>query len=648
MYNKTHPTAVSATEPAAGFLMDGDTGKARLVVSRTRWKPLLRTILIASLGILFFCLALVTVYSMSFTGFSEYDDEGYVMIGLRSFLQGNALYDYVHSEYGPFYYLAEASLYTALHLQVTHDAVRAIMGAFWLLSAALCSWSVFRLTRSWILTALGFTAAIQLVRFFTGSPGHPEEVCLVLLIGVLVAACYLSDGAKLWIGALLGSLIAALALTKINIGVYAALAIGLALLKATPGGYKQKALFAGMTISGLVLPFIILTPLLPQEWAQRTVALVVLSIGGAILVAWRSETDQFVTPKLWIACTVALGVAGALVIAPFLMRGTTFSAMLSMSVLQHRGWVKDWYVAFEVPTELIPVTSLVLAITWVRISASSKARGPMIVVFNVIKFILSALWITTFLAAQWPLMYDLVVPFGWLVLVPSTGDFSKKPSFARVALCLLSVFSALYMLPVAGTQVAFSLVLTIPIVCVFLDDAGGMLVTVKRSEGVIRLAKIAAAVVLLTFNAYVALDAAQAYRRPEAMRLAGADRIHVPVQIAGDYRWMIATLNDSCDSNFSMPGIFSLYFWTNTPPPTRLLMSNWIGFLNPQQQQQVVNDLSRIQRLCIVYDPRLVEFWRRGQDVSKSPLARYIHDEFVASAKRRGYVILVRRDPIRR
>jgi hypothetical protein len=615
---------------------------------RTHWKPSLRTVGFSSLGVLFFSLGMVTVYPDSFTGFSEYDDEGYVMIGLRSFLQGNALYDFVHSQYGPFYYLVEASLYTVLHMQVTHNAVRAIMGSFWLLSAALCSWSIFRLTRSWILTALGFTAAIKLVRLFVGSPGHPEEVCLVLLIGVLVGACYLSDGAKLWIGALLGSLIAALALTKINIGVYAALAIGLALLKATPCGYTQKALFALMAIFGLSLPFIILTPLLQQQWAQRTVALVVLAIVAAVLVAWRSETDQFVTPKLWIACTVALGVVGVLIIAPFLMRGTTFSAMLSMSVLQHRSSVKDWYVPFDVPTELIPVTSLMLAVAWTRMSASSKARGPMIVVFNVIKFMISVLWITSFLAVQWPMMYDLVVPCGWLVLVPSSSDVSRKPSFARVALCLLSVFSALYLLPVAGTQVAFSLVLTIPIVCVFLDDAGGMLVTAKRSERVIRVATIAAVFILLTFNAYWALRSAQAYRGLKPLRLAGAERIHVAGKTAADYQWIIATLKNSCDSYFSMPGIFSLYFWTNTPPPTRLLMSNWVGLLSHEQQQQIVNDLSRIQRLCIVYDPRMVEFWRRGQDLSQSPLASYIHDEFVACAERRGYSILVRRDAIQR
>ena len=76
--------------------------------------------------------------------------------------------------------------------------------------------------------------------FFTGSPGHPEEVCAALLFGVLVSTCYLSERPSIWTAFLLGALIAALALTKMNIGCYITLATGLALLKASSGGHLQK------------------------------------------------------------------------------------------------------------------------------------------------------------------------------------------------------------------------------------------------------------------------------------------------------------------------------------------------------------------------------------------------------------------------
>jgi hypothetical protein len=615
---------------------------------RTRWKAWLRTTVLLSLAAVVLFTAAVNVYRSSFMNFAEWDDEGYVMIGLRSFLQGNALYDSVYSQYGPFYYVVEGSLYTLLHLPVTHDAVRASVAVFWLLSAVLCAWAAYWLTRSWILAGLGFTAAIRLLIFFTGSPGHPEEICLVVLLGILVSASYLSDRAAIWKGCLLGALIAALTLTKINIGAFAALAIGLALLKAMPSGTKQRALFALIALAGLSLPAVILAPLVHQQWAQKTAILLVLSISAALLVAWCTETEQFVTPPLWVASIVAFGVIAVLVVAIFLARGTTLFAMLYSTVLQYREFAKSWYLPFPVRTEVVPVLSLMLAIAWVRWSASSSVRKPIIVAFNIIKVFISVAWCFYLRIDQWPAMYNFLIPFSWLVLVPATADTSRKSPFARLALCLLTVLCALYILPVAGAQMAFSLVLTIPLVCVFLDDAKRMLVTALPLGKVVRIVEIAAVVLLLATNAFWARGAALNYRRLKPLLLPGAEQIHIKAKGVATYRGIRAALQSSCDSYFSMPGIFSLYFWTNTAPPTRLLMSNWIGLLNQTQQQQVVNDLSRVQRLCIVYNPRMVKFWRRGQDLSVSPLARYIYDGFAPSTHVGDYVILVRRDQIPR
>jgi hypothetical protein len=618
--------------------MDSSQTAALPQTRRTRALP---AILLSALAVSVLSMA-VKVYFKSFIGFSDWDDEGYVMIGVRALLQGNALYDHVYSQYGPFYYLVQGSLYTVLHIQVTHDAVRAIMGFFWLLSAVLCSWSIYRLTRSWILTGLGFLSAIKVLQFFTLSPGHPEEICAALVFGVLVSACYLGDRPSIWVASLVGALIAALALTKINIGCYVALATGLALLKASSRFRMQRALFAVASVAGLSLPLIVLSPYLHVRWAQAEVFLVVLSLSAAMLVVWCSEVEYFVGPSLWIGFPMAVGVAAVLIVSLFLVRGTTLPAMLYMTVLQHRDYATHWYYALRVRTELAPLLSLLLAVIWVRILASSEGRKPAIAVLNIVKILVSLLW---FLSLNHDsLMYNFVVPFAWLVLTPSIGDDSNKPPFARVALCLLSVFTALYLLPVAGAQVAFSVLLTIPIVCVFLNDAVVVPIAISRLGGRMRVVEVAAAVVLTMVSVRSAIRAVQEYRRLTPMELAGAERIHLVANKAADYRWITASLTNACDSNYSMPGIFSLYFWTKTEPPTELLASNWIGLLNTDQQQQVAKDLSRFQRLCVVYNASLVSFWRRGQDLSASPLARYIRDEFTPFAERDGYVVFIRKD----
>jgi hypothetical protein len=46
------------------------------------------------------------------------------------------------------------------------------------------------------------------------------------------------------------------------------------------------------------------------------------------------------------------------------------------------------------------------------------------------------------------------------------------------------------------------------------------------------------------------------------MALAGAEKIHVDAGQAA----ITASPTNSCDSNYSMPGIFSLYFWTSLLP----------------------------------------------------------------------------------
>src|SRR5262245_39746252 len=63
-------------------------------------------------------------FCLGFTFFAEYDDEGYVLISLKLFREGRALYNAVYSQYGPFYYEFMDALLSVLHLNVSHDVGR--------------------------------------------------------------------------------------------------------------------------------------------------------------------------------------------------------------------------------------------------------------------------------------------------------------------------------------------------------------------------------------------------------------------------------------------------------------------------------------------------------------------------------------------
>jgi len=619
--------------------------------------PPVYTILVAVCAAAALLVESVAVYFRAFTGFSWFDDEGYVLLGIRALRHGSRLYDQIYTQYGPFYFLLQSAIYSAFHAEVTHSAGRLVMIGFWLLTGLLCAWSVFRLTHSLLLTAAGFIATIKLLFFFTGSPGHPEELCVALVAAIAVTVCYCGGRHNRAAMVLFGALLAALTLTKINIGCYASIALALALCCASPPGRWRTVVYVLLSAATITLPFVVMKPLLASGWAQRVSLLVVLATSTSIVVAWRSCTPLFMTPRLWAAGTAAFLACSALIAGGFLLAGTSISAMLEMTVLQHRGVAKNWYISFPVYTELIPLLALALAVAWIRLGAASTQQARTMLAWNALKGAIGAMSLLATLGTfelGWKIpstiIYNIAIPFCWLVLVPSGGGIEEEDSkrFARTSLCLLGALVALYPLPVGGAQVSLSVVLTILTSCVYLDDArrtfaAAGILTAQR----MRIIEMAVAVPLAAVYLFDLTQSMRRYDLESPLALPGATRIRLDSAQAADYEWITGYLNRSCDSNFSMPEISSLYLWTKSESPTMWNVSDWYGLLDESRQQIVVQDLSRYPKMCVVYNPDLVEFWRRGQDLSRSPLARYIQAEFTAAASHGRYVVLVRKPPVR-
>src|SRR6266851_10407749 len=70
-------------------------------------------------------------YLRMFTGFTGYDDEGAMLVSLRSFISGHALYDQVVLQYGPFYFEVFRLLGT-LGVSFDNDSGRLVTLAVWL------------------------------------------------------------------------------------------------------------------------------------------------------------------------------------------------------------------------------------------------------------------------------------------------------------------------------------------------------------------------------------------------------------------------------------------------------------------------------------------------------------------------------------
>ena len=172
-------------------------------------------------------------HRLVFAQFQDYDDEGYLLVTVQQFLRGLPLYDQVYTQYGPAYYLWQQVLHTLLGIPVTHDATRVVTLVVWLTCAVLVGAIVWLLTKRRLLTALGTIAAFMHLTRMTYEPGHPQELCVLSVLGALALTTWrLAAKARLGPAASMGiwALVAVTALTKVNVGAFLAVALTLGLV----------------------------------------------------------------------------------------------------------------------------------------------------------------------------------------------------------------------------------------------------------------------------------------------------------------------------------------------------------------------------------------------------------------------------------
>ncbi len=133
------------------------------------------------------------------------------------------------------------------------------------------------------------------------------------------------------------------------------------------------------------------------------------------------------------------------------------------------------------------------------------------------------------------------------------------------------------------------------------------------------------------------------YQSFEPRNLPGASLVRADHSTAQLYRWAVGELV-KCPAVYSLPNISSLYFWTNQSPPTGVLNNDTLGLLSFEQQQRVIKDLEPHKELCILLFPKLMDFFDRGQLVTRPPLLEYVKDNFIEVESNGPFRLLHRRE----
>lgn len=601
------------------------------------------------------CVLAVLAYYWEFQGFSGWDDEGYLMMTIKQFLNGHKLYDQVYTQYGPFYYAVKWLIFRITGASVSNDSVRFVAVGIWLLYPCFCSWAILRISKSLSMAALCFSiVSIATSRVLRWEPGHPNDLSGLLLTALVFAAVFLEQRPALALP-IAGVICMAAMLVKVNTGAYLALGLLAGLLSFTKGLPMRKLVYGVFAIACLAFPTVLMKAHWSDPWAVSFDLVVTLSLISAFFIVSRTSVQTFITLRNWVVAAAAAILFGALVVGAFLAAGSTAGAILYGSVLQHIGTDKSWYIAVSeaLNWHCLLVTLFGLGLmAWVSRDPAQRA------VSNVVIYLKLGLWFLLFVLIalntdKTGLFTGQIIAvdapaFAWLALLPPYVQSAAGNRPFRYVVVFSSLFMLLFAYPVGGDHADMPTISMIVVYVLCLHDALAVIRAKYPDSFARRRWGLAIGPGFICFSCLLLLGLAgynyRHYRSWAALDLPGARRVHLKPEEVQVFQTLVRKINQDCDGFITMPGLVSLYPWTGQSPPTTINMSNWITVLPAQYQYWIINAIRGKRGDCVIENDYWVQWWRRGQDLSKIPLVSYIRKDFRAYDQVGDYRILIRRD----
>jgi hypothetical protein len=603
-------------------------------------------------------------YFRMFSFFASWDDEGYMLVSLRSFRALGALYTDVYSQYGPLYFLVMDLLFGGLGLPVTHDTGRLVTLGLWAATSLVEGVVAWRLTRS-----VGLGLCVQLLVFRSlfvqhFEPMHPGGLLCLLL--ACLSALPLLDASRPRLGAaVLGVLVAALALVKINVGTFALLAAAFFYV-ASPGvSSRRRVLLIGTGLALAAAPFALMWPALNQPWALRYALHAAAAAAAVALAVGSLGSDERFRPVQLGWCAAGLTGLALVVGGDVLLLGTTPGDLFEALLVRPLGQA----AALTIPMRLPPgsangaLVAFGLCVAAVASRRSGRWRGAGADLLEG-SLRMAAGLAMALTASGWSLATGsftsatpgfVMAPLAWLAaLEPREMESSPALAIARRLLPPLAVLQTLHAYPVAGlSQVQWSSFLLIPLGAIALADGARQLARAATPLRLStpgwprRLAGASAVLLLLAVTlrgVHIHLRQERGlYERNVPLGLPGAARLRVPAAEADTLRLVVADLRRDCSTHVSLPGLNSFYLWAEQEPPTAANTTSWMYLFDASVQGRIVDRLRGIDRLCGVRSADLAAVFTRGRAMPPGPLLDYFAGAFRPAAQHGPFTVLVRR-----
>lgn len=590
----------------------------------------------------------------------SYDDEGYMLTALKSFIHRGHLYNQVFTQYGPFYYEFWGGLFSVFGIPVTHNAGRTITTIVWVSSCLGLGLVTMRLTRSLLLGLGTQILCFTVQNVLVNEPMHPGGMVTLLLAAILAAAVFVGTGRSVKAMALLGVACAALVLTKVNVGAFALISIALACVVSYPVLFHRRWVRPLIEAIFVLTPIAVMSSKLHEGWAVHYafhVALAALAVVVVLRAAMPPRREEPGELKALLAGFVGFVL---LVLVIIVLTGTSPSGLWEGLVTLPLNQSK----AFAIPTLLAKRIWAADAIALAgacgffylrrRNSGGELGRGwtASISLLSIAVGVEMALSVIgkTFPSVQlsFPGSEFAGLAFVWVALIP-LGRPDRGVSFGRLLLPLLACLQSLHAFPVGGSQLAWAVLLLAPVgaLCVANGVHGLAGVAREGSERWLAIAIAAIAVIVaaqflistqlegpLNFNRGI-------YASRENLDLPGDTMVRVTPEEVQLYRGITEAIDENCSTFLTEPGMGSFYLWSQQEPPTGFFATAWTTLFDESLQDRVIEETRDIKGLCLLRNIPLAETWSYGP-VPRGPLVDYLEQGFRPVASFGTYELLRR------
>jgi hypothetical protein len=578
-------------------------------------------------------------YFRLFSVFRDYDDEGYMMLTVKHFLDGHALYDAVPTFYGPFYFAVALLFHRFIGIEITNENVRWISLALWLSTACLVAVATWRQTRRASLSAIAYIMTVIHLRTVTSEPGHPQAQCALLLAAAATLATWWNPERPLRIIAPLGAIAACLILIKLNVGVFAAFSLFWAIMIMTEGRLARWASIA-LSLAAVLLPFLLMWRDLNTTWG---LGYAVIVSAGALSLYLSVPTTPRALPAYPFGISVlyfgGFVAAAAIPISVVLATGTSFHGIVDRLLLM----TFRLSSAFKIPATFmnqgiaVAVLSLGVAVIFRILSRRPSSRQGVEFAAVVLKTALGTFVLVWNVVGRVDLLMTFATPHLWLILSPTSAQCLRhRAVFARTIIGFLSVLQVLQAYPVAGTQKYIGTFLYLLVASIWMGDViewveqkfGERTIGARAAGSVFPVVAslLVAALGCMDYLTYQGYGRLFPMDRTEAH---GLGRIRIDERRVATYRWIVANLSRYADSFQCTTGFNSLYFWTRINPPTKIVVGNTLDLYTEQQQQAIVHALRESPNSCVISHPSL--FGQGGSGAQRpSPLLDEIQRAYVS------------------